>query len=151
MLTFIAPPLHPPAPKKTFTGPGVYFFVRGVSGRVMAESPSLAELSDFVGTLVGDCVVMKCDDGLYICHSASHRFTETPTLVSSALAFRLSEGELAAHIRAMTDDSSSDSGAVESSATAPSDNASTSSAESDNSAEDEVVVKVTRRKRQRQS
>ena len=68
----------------------------------MAEPSSLADLTSFVQVLLDDCVIIKCDTGLYICQGPPGEGMEGISNIPGLPGFLVSRGDIAAHIRAMT-------------------------------------------------
>ena len=77
------------------------------------QPPSIAELTAFVHVLLSDCIVTRCDDGLYIVCRARPRGGAGGAggaAVDGEGSFAIGQGELAAHIRATTDVGGSEAG-----------------------------------------
>lgn len=64
----------------------------------------IAALSAFVDVLLSDCIVIRCDDGLYICQKRAQG--DDSRIAENENSFAFGRGEIAAHIRAMTDQAS---------------------------------------------
>lgn len=117
--------------------------ISGPVTHIMPEMP-LAEFTTFVRVLMSDCTISRCDDGLYIVCQAGGQDPQSQNW------FAVGQGEVAAHIRAMTDDEPPD--ASENEDTTSEADGSTDTTDSSDGEPAHVVVNVGRvhKKRRRQ-
>ena len=122
----------------------------------MPEPSSLADLTSFVQVLLNDCVIIRCDEGLYICQGPPGEGMDGISNMPGLPGFVVGRGEIAAHIRAMTapeeeeeasDEPQSDGGGTTNSDSGGS--SSTGSSTDDDTIASHVVVNVHGRRKKR--